>query len=101
LSTCGFLPGCLALTEKEIICGLLPIVLDKNRAPHLPHFLQFLEACAHQRITLDQWDSFLQFNAVVKEDLSNLEEDGACERIESCCFRFGCSLFLIGGRLPC
>jgi hypothetical protein len=27
-------------SEKEIICGLMPIVLDRNRAPHLEHFLQ-------------------------------------------------------------
>ena len=67
------------MSEKEIIIGLLPIVLDVNRAPHLPHFLQFLETTSHQRITLDQWDSFLQFNAVVLPDLSNLEEDGACK----------------------
>ena len=58
---------------------MLPIVLDKNRAPHLPHFLQFLEMTEHQRITLDQWDSFLQFNAAVQEDLKNLEDDGACK----------------------
>jgi hypothetical protein len=64
--------------EKEIILGLMPIVLDSNRAPHLPHFLQFLEAASHQRVTLDQWDSFLQFNAAVNADLGNLEEDGAC-----------------------
>lgn len=59
--------------------GLLPIVLDANRAPHLPHFLAFLETTAHQRITLDQWDSFLQFNNNVKVDLSNHEDDGACK----------------------
>jgi hypothetical protein len=59
-------------------------VLDKNRAPHLPHFLQFLESCSHQRITLDQWDSFLQFNHAVNADLSNLEEDGAC-KTAACC----------------
>ena len=58
---------------------MLPIVLDKNRAPHLPYFLQFLEVTEHQRITLDQWDSFLQFNAAVQEDLKNLEDDGACK----------------------
>jgi hypothetical protein len=30
----------LSALEKEIICGLMPIVLDRNRAPHLEHFLQ-------------------------------------------------------------
>eukprot|EP01038_Epipyxis_sp_PR26KG_P004271 gene4271-6050_t len=64
--------------EKEIVLGLLPIILDSNRAPHLELFLNFLQqAQQHQRITLDQWDSFLQFQHVVKLDLSNLEEDGA------------------------
>ena len=69
----------LFTTEKEIIISLLPIVLDNNRAPHLPHFLKFLESTAHQRITLDQWDSFLHFNHQIKEDMSNLEDDGACK----------------------
>ncbi len=58
---------------------LLPIVLDKNRAPHLELFLQFLQSSSHQRITLDQWDSFLQFNHIIKSDLSNHEDDGACK----------------------
>jgi hypothetical protein len=62
-----------------MIIGLLPIVLDKDRAPHLESFLEFLSQCNHNRITLDQWDSFLQFNHNVKYDLSNLEEDGACK----------------------
>jgi hypothetical protein len=62
-----------------MIIGLLPIVLDKDRAPHLESFLEFLSQSNHSRITLDQWDSFLQFNHNVKYDLSNLEEDGACK----------------------
>jgi len=62
-----------------MVLALFPIVLDKNRAPHLEAFLQYLQSSAHQRITLDQWDSFLQFNLVVKFDLSNHEDDGACE----------------------
>mmetsp|Transcript_11205 Transcript_11205/g.24898 ORF Transcript_11205/g.24898 Transcript_11205/m.24898 type:complete len:217 (+) Transcript_11205:160-810(+) len=66
--------------EKEIIVALMPIVLDMNRAPHLDKFLQFLNAGGageHARITMDQWDSFLQFNLHVQADLSNFEDDGA------------------------
>ena len=66
-------------TEKDIIISLLPIVLDSNRAPHLDLFLSFLETTTHQRITLDQWDSFLQFNHAVKVDLSNHDDNGACK----------------------
>ena len=66
-----------------MVIVLLPIVLDTNRAPHLTLFLEFLQtACTekvHQRITLDQWDSFLQFSGTVKVDLSNHEDDGACK----------------------
>jgi hypothetical protein len=62
-----------------MIVGLLPVVLDKDRAPHLNYFLEFLQQCNHQRITLDQWDSFLQFNHAIKVDLSNCEDDGACK----------------------
>jgi hypothetical protein len=61
-----------------MVVQLLPIVLDKNRAPHLDLFIEFLTQCNHQRITLDQWDSFLQFNHNIKMDLSNYEDDGAC-----------------------
>jgi len=63
--------------EKETVAALLPIVLDSNRAPHLEPFLKYLQGCNHQRISLDQWDSFLQFNQSVKIDLSNYDEDGA------------------------
>lgn len=59
------------------VIQLLPIVLDKNRAPHLEHFLEFLGSSSQSRITTDQWDSFLQFNSQVKADLSDYEEDGA------------------------
>jgi hypothetical protein len=58
--------------------GLLPIVLDMNRTPHLDLFIEFLATLKDTRITMDQWDSFLQFNANVKVDLSNHEDDGAC-----------------------
>jgi hypothetical protein len=59
--------------------GLLPIVLDSNRAPHLDFFMQFLEQQGELRITLDQWESFLQFNSAIRLDLSNWEEGGACK----------------------
>ena len=65
--------------DTASVIQLLPIVLDKNRAPHLEYFLEFLSGCNQTRITLDQWDSFLQFNNQVNLDLSNFEEDGACE----------------------
>ena len=67
--------------EKDTVAVLLPMVLDKNRAPHLDYFVEFLKVCSHQRITLDQWDSFLQFQYNVAVDLSNYDEDGAC----TCC----------------
>ena len=63
--------------EKETVAALLPMVLDSNRANHLEPFLKYLQGCSHQRISLDQWDSFLQFNQAVKVDLSNYDEDGA------------------------
>jgi hypothetical protein len=90
----------LSALEKEIICGLMPIVLDRNRAPHLEHFLQvtvtslftivphhpappplffqFLEVTSQSVITLDQWESFLQFNESVDVNLSQYNDDAAC-----------------------
>jgi len=68
--------------ERDIIMGLLPIVVDTDRAPHLNLFLEFLGSpeaeAAHSRITMDQWDSFLQFNLQVPVDLDGFEDDGAC-----------------------
>lgn len=58
--------------------GLLPIVLDSNRAPHLDLFMEFLDSQGDLRITLDQWESFLTFNSAIRLDLSNWEEGGAC-----------------------
>jgi hypothetical protein len=62
--------------------ALLPLVLDVLKAPHLNYFLAFLDTIpANTRITLDQWESFLLFNRNIKVDLSDYEEDGACELI--------------------
>ena len=71
----------LSFSEKDLVIALLPIVVDSNRAPHLVDFLKFLESadCKDTRITLDQWDSFLQFCHTVNQDLSNYEDDGACK----------------------
>ena len=41
--------------------------------------MQFLEVSHHNRITLDQWDSFLQFQSSIATDLSNYDDDGACK----------------------
>ena len=75
---------------------MLPLVLDTNRAPHITFFLDFLQTCTHQRITLDQWDSFLQFQSTVNLDLTNYDEDGACKYyvlqhvLCTCFFRYFC-----------
>lgn len=68
---------CDGLAEKDVIAQLLPLVLDEQRAPHLPYFLSFLSSCSQTRITLDQWDSFLLFNHNVHVNLDNWEEGGA------------------------
>ena len=71
------LEGTKRTLEKELVMDLLPIVVDANRAPHLPHFLLFLEACEHKVITLDQWQSFLQFSQTTALDCKDFDEDGA------------------------
>jgi hypothetical protein len=60
--------------------SLMQMTLSAERAPHLDLFIDFLNKnTQHQRITLDQWDSFLQFNQIALLDLSNVEDDGACK----------------------
>jgi hypothetical protein len=71
------LEGTHRTIEKAIILDLLPIVLNNTLAPHLEYFLHFLNQCEHTRITLDQWDSFLQFTRTVDLDLKNYDDDGA------------------------
>lgn len=75
----SFIKCCLltSVIEKDVVMALLPIVLSAQRAPHLNLFLEFLQTSSTVRITLDQWDSFLQFNNVVGLDLKNYEDDGA------------------------
>lgn len=63
--------------EKELVVGVLPIVLDLNRAPHLDHFLNFLQTSSRPRINSDEWNSFLLFNQQVAADLSDYDENGA------------------------
>jgi hypothetical protein len=66
--------------EKELAMALMQMVLDTGRAPHLTYFLDFLnQSSQHARITMDQWDSFLQFNHTVALDISNIVDDGACK----------------------
>lgn len=69
--------GTYKTIEKEVVSSLLPIVLDTNRAPHLESFLEFMKGCKETRITMDQWDSFLQFNYTVNYDCKNYDDDGA------------------------
>ena len=80
-STTTYFLGTHKTIEKEVVAAMLPLVLDTSRAPHITLFLEFLVTAAHQRITLDQWDSFLQFQSSVNLDLGNYDEDGACKLI--------------------
>jgi len=62
--------------EKAFVVELLPIVVDASRAPHLSHFLRYLNTLPDSTtISADQWDSFLMFNSVVGLDLSGYDED--------------------------
>ena len=63
--------------EKEMVVGLLPILLDLHRAPHLDYFLNFLQSISNPRITFDEWNSFLQFQQQCPVDLEGYDEDGA------------------------
>jgi hypothetical protein len=62
--------------EKDIVVDLLPLVMS-NRSVHTDLFVDFLRQCSSTRITLDQWNSFLEFSQAVSEDFSGYDEDGA------------------------
>jgi hypothetical protein len=62
--------------DKGFAMALLPIVLDKNRAPHLEAFLQFLETKPEtMTVSADQWSSFFHFNEAVSLDLTGYDEE--------------------------
>ncbi|CAM9484942.1 unnamed protein product [Heterosigma akashiwo] len=63
--------------EKDIIAALLPMVVE-NRSPHLAKFVEFLEQLPENtRVTLDQWNSFLEFSQQVPLSLEGFDADGA------------------------
>ena len=64
---------------RDTVLDLLPIVLTKERAPHLDLFMQFLrENEAVKDITLDQWKTFMRFNQQVPLDCKGYNaDDGA------------------------
>lgn len=64
---------------REVAVDLLPIVIDKTRAPHLDPFLAFLrEHPTLKDLTLDQWKTFVKFNQQVSLDSEGYNaEDGA------------------------
>ena len=65
--------------EKEVILTLLPMVIA-DRSQHTQRFVDFLGSeaqAATQRITLDQWSSFLEFSDKVDGDFVGYDEDGA------------------------
>jgi len=59
--------------------GLMQIVLDRDRTPHLDLFVEFLQTAQKPDLLVsgDQWDSFLQFNQLVEVGLQNYDEDNA------------------------
>ena len=65
--------------DRDFVVALLPIVLDKSRAPHLDKFLEFLNTLPESAtISADQWTSFLHFNEAVTLDLEGYDaENGA------------------------
>jgi hypothetical protein len=64
---------------KDTVIDLLPIVISKERAPHLEHFINFLnETASVKDITLDQWKTFVKFNQQIGLDCSGYNaDDGA------------------------
>lgn len=62
--------------DRDFCVALLPIVLDKNRAPHLDLFVEFLGTLPEgTKVSADQWSSFLHFNEAVTVDLNGYDPD--------------------------
>lgn len=69
--------GTYSFVVKEDCISLLRSILGgTGRAPHLDHFIRFLEQSSeHEQVTMDPWDSFLLFNMQVGLDLSGYDAD--------------------------
>ncbi|XP_051952388.1 DCN1-like protein 4 isoform X3 [Xyrauchen texanus] len=65
----------LDLNTAKCMLGLL---LGKTW-PLFPVFNQFLEQSKYKVINKDQWCNVLEFSRTINLDLSNYDEDGACE----------------------
>ena len=48
-------------------------------------FLRYLGQSRHRVVNRDQWNNILDFSRVVGADLSNYDENGACEYPGSAC----------------
>ncbi len=73
--------GTKTFLVKEDACSLLNTVLrGTGRAPHLDHFIQFLNEGTGQdkdQIVADVWNMFLSFNMQVGLDMSGYDENAA------------------------
>eukprot|EP00614_Pseudopedinella_elastica_P001532 CAMPEP_0172592634 /NCGR_PEP_ID=MMETSP1068-20121228/11663_1 /TAXON_ID=35684 /ORGANISM="Pseudopedinella elastica, Strain CCMP716" /LENGTH=198 /DNA_ID=CAMNT_0013389727 /DNA_START=80 /DNA_END=673 /DNA_ORIENTATION=- len=63
--------------EKELVVGLLPIVLGA-RFKYTESFCEFLGQAPVARISADEWNSFLEFSKEFDDKtFDNIEDDGA------------------------
>jgi len=60
--------------EKDLVKAMLEQVLS---SAHLPQFLEFLDVSKEDQITIDQWNSFYEFQAKIDVDMGNFDEADA------------------------
>lgn len=59
--------GTMKSIEQDIVCALLPLLMG-NKSKHTMLFVRFLEqSTGNDRITFDQWSSFLEFTHTIGE----------------------------------
>jgi hypothetical protein len=69
---------------KEKALALWALLFEESskssHRTHVANWCTFVEENAQvNRITVDQWGSFLEFSRIVDADMNNYDEDGACE----------------------
>lgn len=60
--------------ETELVGEMLKQVLT---GPHVTQFLAFLDVCKEPVITIDQWNSFYEFQHKIELDMSNFDDNDA------------------------
>lgn len=79
-TSAGKLTGDLPLLTTKQVCNCLsPFLTPPHLLSLLPSHLSLQQQSKYKGMNKDQWYNVLEFSRTINADLSNYDEDGACE----------------------